>query len=371
MPSASARFTVSRQWALLRLIPGRGAGATARQLQASLAQAGFAVSKRQVERDLKELEQMFGLICNDKSMPFSWRWPPHGAAELPALTLAEALSVKLIEEALRPLLPAPVLRVLEPRFANATAKLAALRGANPTARWQDKARAVPPALPRVPPLLDEEVLEAVQLALLHEEAVSVTYRSSAGKQSSLRIHPLGIVVRPPATYLVGIAQPHSDIRLYALHRFVSAQRTHEQAPPPKGFSLDDYLAQGNLQFGSPKPAALTLRVNAELAASLREAPLSKFQRIESDGEAFIVSAQVPDTWQLRWWLFSQAAAVEVLKPKALREQIAAGLSEAAALYEPRACRTRKIRTKSFNQSSSSRTRHAGAIKRRSKAAGGC
>lgn len=43
------------------------------QLPAMLTERHFQVSKRQVERDLKELAEIFPLECNDTGTPFGWR----------------------------------------------------------------------------------------------------------------------------------------------------------------------------------------------------------------------------------------------------------------------------------------------------------
>ena len=55
MPHDKTRNTVARQWELLKILPTRGAGKTAKDLTGILNDLGFKVSKRQVERDLGEL----------------------------------------------------------------------------------------------------------------------------------------------------------------------------------------------------------------------------------------------------------------------------------------------------------------------------
>ena len=65
---------------------------------------------------------------------------------------------------------------------------------------------------------------------------------------------------------------------------------------------------------------------------LTEAPLSKNQKILASDDAHTLTANVKDTWQLRWWLLSQGASVEVMAPIDLRQTIAKTLSQAAGLY---------------------------------------
>ena len=70
MPFATTRATLSRQWALLRQLPGRSPGLTSSELACRLRDLGFTVSKRTVERDLNDLSLIFPLERNDKSIPY-------------------------------------------------------------------------------------------------------------------------------------------------------------------------------------------------------------------------------------------------------------------------------------------------------------
>lgn len=332
MPSNKKRNTLARQWELLKLLPARGSGKTAKEIADALAEAGFAVSKRQVERDLIDLQEVFGLQCNDASIPYGWRW---GSApvELPGVTLAEALSLQIVEETLKPLLPGSVLRTVQPRFEQAKAKLAALAEQNPAAAWADKVMSVPPTLPMLPPVVDEELLDLVQTALLNNEQIDVVYLGFSNEPKALRLHPLGLVVRGAVTYLVATAFDYTDVRLYALHRFQSAGRTYESAKRPKGFKLAQYVDDGALQFGNGKVLKLVARIDDRLAKNLTETPLSANQKLRSIGGGFELSASVVDSWQLQWWILSQGSAITVVVPVALKERVRQALGAALKNYD--------------------------------------
>lgn len=175
MPADKKYRTLARQWELLKLLPTRGAGKTAAELTRALKEAGFPVTKRSVERDLNDLLDVFRLDRNDKSPPYGWRWPYDTPAALPGITVAEALSLRLVQDTLKPLLPASVIKSLEPRFRQAEAKLATLAERNPTAQWADKVRSVPPTLPLLAPAIDIDVLETVQEALLANQQLEADY----------------------------------------------------------------------------------------------------------------------------------------------------------------------------------------------------
>ena len=332
MPSNKTRNTLARQWELLKLLPSRGAGKSAKEIADALAEAGFAVSKRQVERDLIDLQEVFGLECNDASIPYGWRW---GSApiELPGVTLVEALSLHIVEETLKPLLPTSVLRMAQPRFLQAKAKLAALAEQNSTAQWADKVKSVPSSLPMMPPDVDEYLLEIVQSALLSNEQIDVTYLPFSSDPKSFRLHPLGLVVRGTVTYLVATAFDYTDVRLYALHRFQAVSRTYQQSKIPKGFKLSQYVDEGALQFGGGRPIKLVAHISDDLAKRLEETPLASNQKIKSRGDAIELSVSVIDSWQLYWWILSQGAAIRILTPDALKNRIRDAHKDALKNYD--------------------------------------
>ena len=333
MPHVSTRHTLSRQWELLKLLPGRGAGKTAKELAEALNDAGFRVSKRQVERDLGDLMESFPIDCNNAGSPYGWRWVPGASADIPGLTLAEALSLHLIEETLRPLLPASVLQSVEPRLRQAAKKLAS-DDHLPLARWGDKVRCIHPALPLQAPQVAPEILEGVHAGLLQERQLEVMYRPmDAEDPRPLTLHPLGLVQRGPVAYLIATAFQYPDLRLYALHRFTAAVVTDAKATHQEDFDIDRYIAGGALQFSSTgRQLPLILAVDETYARILRETPLSADQEIRIKAERTTVRATVADSWQLRWWILGQGDAVEVLKPAALQREIAATCRRMAALY---------------------------------------
>lgn len=334
MPSASTRQTLARQWELLKRLPGRGQGRTAKELTEILHDAGFAVSKRQVERDLGDLLESFPLECSDDQLPYRWRWAPGASTHIPGLSLADALSLHLIEETLRPLLPASVLQAIEPRLRQAEAKLSEHHQA-PLSRWAEKVRCIPPAMPLLAPKVDPDVLATVQAALLQERQLEALYRGmEAAEPRTLTLHPLGLVQRGPVTYLIATAFDYPDRRLYALQRFTEALMTERRIVAHSPFDLDRFIARGGLQFVSvSKRIRLQLRVSEALARILEETPLGEDQECTIRGEEHRVQVSVPDSWQLRWWILSQGEGVEVQRPAALRREIAATLRQALVAYQ--------------------------------------
>jgi predicted DNA-binding transcriptional regulator YafY len=333
MPSGKTKNSIARQWEVLKRLPSRGPGKTSKELADELRDDGFKVTKRTVERDLFNLYEAFPLVCNNAGVPFGWHWIPGASPEMPGLTLAEALSLRLLENYLKPLLPASILSALAPRFNSAAKKLDLLAEDNSIARWTDKVRVVPPSLPFLPPIIADGVLETVQEAVLMERQIEVEYQSfQSPKVKQKRLHPLAIVQRGSVTYLVATAFEFNEVHLYAVHRMATARMTEEQARRNDDFDLDAYIAGGALQFGSGESVRLEAQVSESLAWILRETPLSEDMTLEQNESEWMLTATMADSWQLQWWVLSQGAAIKVLAPEALRAAIADELSQSLASY---------------------------------------
>ena len=182
MPSATSRSTLTRQWELLKLLPPKGPGITTLELQSRLSDAGHPTTKRTIERDLVELSRLFPLQCNSKGMPYGWHWMPGKSAELPGISLSEALTLRLVEDSIRPLIPAFMLKTLESRFNLARQKLEAMSDENPSARWLDKVASVQPELSQTPPEIKADLLEIIQQALMNDTQLSCRYYSAHKNQ---------------------------------------------------------------------------------------------------------------------------------------------------------------------------------------------
>lgn len=102
--------TLLRHLAMLRLIPRSPRKVDAGTLQRQLAGTGFTVTQRTIRRDLDKLSANLPLVCDDRNKPHGWSWMENAdALTLPALDPQAALSFKLMELYLTPLLPSATL----------------------------------------------------------------------------------------------------------------------------------------------------------------------------------------------------------------------------------------------------------------------
>lgn len=338
MPAQSHYASLARQWELLQSIPRKQPGKTVLELKQALADAGYSVDKRTVQRDLTDLFLIFPLRCNDDAEPYQWHWLEGKQLELPAIDVSEAQILLLVKDLLKPLVPSSLWNSLDNRFATATRKLEALAKDNALARWSDKVRAVPNALPLLPPSIDPMVLATAQEALMMERQLTVMYHGfGATTPKEQTLHPLALLQCGPVTYLVATAFDYDDPRLYALHRIHRAGLLESSIRKPPSFTLDSYIANGAPQFGSGEHIQLEAKVITGLGTILSETPLSPdMQLTHTDEDWWTLTASVQDTWQLRWWILSQGADIVVRKPKALRRDLMSQLKASLDNYRDRA-----------------------------------
>jgi predicted DNA-binding transcriptional regulator YafY len=337
MPAQPKHETLSRLLELLKALPHHR-WATPGELRDQLADRGFDVDLRSVQRDLKELQKSFPLDHNDKGKPHGWRWSAEAAGGIASMSTPEALMLVLVQQHLQRALPATMLEGFEALFARARQRLDSLGPRAGASRWPNKVRAVAPGLHGLPPGGDRVVQKALADALLGERQVVALYAPGArAAERSYRLHPLGLILRGGVTYLVATKSGASKGALFALHRFRQVDVLLDPVSFPAGHDLDAALKQGLGQFGiateTAAPIRLSLSCDRTLADVLAESPLSADQRLLplEDGR-MEVGATVADSWELRWWLLSRAAAVEVLGPAALRREIGDALRAAADRY---------------------------------------
>ncbi|MNJ82579.1 hypothetical protein D3C77_820810 [compost metagenome] len=55
-------------------------------------------------------------------------------------------------------------------------------------------------------------------------------------------------------------------------------------------------------------------------------------QLEPDEDGHRLTATVQDSWQLRWWLLSQAGSIPVLEPVGLREEFIGHLKKGLGYY---------------------------------------
>ena len=306
MPVADSRQPLRRQWHLLAILPEHGNGLTCRELNERLREQGFLVDKRTTERDLQLLEEL-ALVHSQGASPCRWLRPAN--SRIPqGMTTAEALGLSLLEQQLKPLLPASLFNVLDTQFTKARQLLEADKSYNSFAPLIDKIRIIPPCFLLQPPRIELSVLEAVQQAVASAIPLKIHYQGLKDDKAKLRtVMPIGLLQEAQITYLIGRDPGSKQNKLFALHRMHTTEILHGEAMDDiSDFNMDNYLAEGHGQFYTGNRMKLNAVISEQLARILSETPLSPTMELMRGNDGlWKIQDNLPDTELLRNWLTIQ------------------------------------------------------------------
>lgn len=297
-----------RQWQILsRLSTGKWMGT--RELQETLEREGIEISLRTIQRDLNQISQRFP-IENNKTVPQGWRWRSDAPIQsLPHMTSSQAVTFMMVEEHLNHLLPPSLIEEMNPWFDLARRSLSTQ---NNVRQWVNRVRIVPANQPVIPPMVERQAQQAIYEGLLQDKQIECVYRARGhlGEEKTYILNPLGLVQKGAIIYLICTRHDKSEVQTFALHRFKSAHVLDSRALHPVDFDIDVYIDSGALGFrvNFNKPTEnieLKLVMYEDDAQYFTESQLSKAQKVKKlNDELYEVSAVVPFTSQLVWWLRS-------------------------------------------------------------------
>lgn len=307
-----------RQWQILsRLSTGKWMGT--RELQEVLEREGIEISLRTIQRDLNQIAQRFPIESN-KTVPQGWRWRSDAPIQsLPHMTSSQAVTFMMVEEHLKHLLPPSLIDEMNPWFDLAKRSLSTQ---NNVRQWINRVRIVPATQPVIPPLVERHAQQAIYEGLLQDKQIECIYRSRGhlGEDKTYLLNPLGLVQKGAIIYLICTRHDKSDVQTFALHRFKSATVLDTRALHPVDFDIDTYIDSGALGFrvDFSKPTEhveLKLIMHEDDAQYFTESQLSKEQKVEAlNDQLYQISAVVPFTSQLVWWLRSFGKKLVRIEP---------------------------------------------------------
>jgi predicted DNA-binding transcriptional regulator YafY len=323
--------TLMRHWNMLQMLPRWPRKISTPEVHQRLADRGFTTTNRTVQRDLDKLSGYFQ-IYGDDHKPRGWCWAKDARIlDLPSMDPQTALTLHLVAEYSRQVLPPSTLRHLKPHFELAEKTLKGLSESSLT-KWLDKIRVIQSGPIRIPPKINPEALDVIYTALLDGKRFHASYRPRNSRNyKDHQINPLGLVFKDGLGYLVCTINEYSDPRQLSLHRFRSAEISDEPSTTPTKFSLDEYIASGEFNYSDGEQIKLRILLQPWIVRLFSELPMSKDQKLaEQDDGRILLEATVAGGDELRWWLLSHGSGIEVLEPEELRENMR---KEAQAIFD--------------------------------------
>ncbi|MEP7378316.1 MAG: WYL domain-containing protein [Chloroflexota bacterium] len=151
-----------------------------------------------------------------------------------------------------------------------------------------------------------------------------------------RVRPLAIEpsALTHALYLIGYDENRKARRTFKVERIISAALTPESFPAPDG---DESPARELLKawdvIADEDPVQVVIRFSATVAKRAAETRWHPSQQLEPQADGTLLwRGQIAGQREIRIWILGWGADAEVLEPTGLRDEVAAELRRAAALY---------------------------------------
>jgi predicted DNA-binding transcriptional regulator YafY len=286
------------------------------------------MSKRTVYRDLRALERELGVPVWSEG----GRWGVSADAFLPPLKLtrAEAMAVFLSARLM--------VRYADEYDVDLAAAFQKMASGLPPVLADHVARTLEVMSRRE---LDPTFTRNVQLltqAWADRRIVSFTYDTSvhdpAREHRTARVHPWYIEpsLTTHALYLFGFDETRGAARTFKIDRIHDLALTTQTFEPPLQSVEDAFVNAWDIIADQPV-VDVVLRFDQAIAARVQEAAWHPSQRVEPQPDGSLIwRGRVSGTIEIRLWILSWGAQVEVLQPADLRADVAATYRAAAARY---------------------------------------
>ena len=178
-------------------------------------------------------------------------------------------------------------------------------------------------------------LTSVMEAMTEGHIIRISYlKYTSSKADIYTLRPYAVKEFAKRWYIVGYCMEREALRVYGLDRVHSLDILEDSFEMEKGFDVDELFATS---FGIylPEEAArtITFRTSATEAKYLRDLPIHSSQKeVSSDGDSVVFSIFVCPNRNLIMEFCKYGDKMEILSPESIRNEVAAQLTRAAALY---------------------------------------
>lgn len=200
-------------------------------------------------------------------------------------------------------------------------------------------------------------LKKIQAAMINGDSLKIRYRprGTGPAECTYLLRPLALAYQDSNIYLSTLVARETwhgeepaegtprgkyssngsgQMAALMLHRMVDVSLTRESVAEPPDYDVRSIEAQRDLMtVHSAQPVDLVLHLTESLRNRLTENALTDYQKIEPDGDRWVLRCSVPDSQGLRLFLLSNAPHIEVVAPLHLRQHIHSELKAALSQYE--------------------------------------
>ncbi|MDH5741725.1 MAG: WYL domain-containing protein [Nitrospira sp.] len=303
---------------LRRLIGGATVGELAEE---------FYVTKRQVHRDLQQLEDSGYPLEQDDGR---WRLPPGFKGLEVAVSPYELMALHLALSHLAYLKGTPFVEDLEAVIKKVEAGL-------PDKIRNHLERIVTTFAPLQRPVrayaTQRPVIESVRKALLRQLTVVLhDYRKPGERPENYTVDPYGLILYQYGLYLMGYSHSARGLRMFALERVKTITVTEDMFVLPQSASFMERLDR---TFGliEESPQEVRIWIAPEWAYFVKERRWHPTQTLQSQKDGSVILTMLcGGIDELTAWVLSFGPGAKVLCPQSLIDQVSSQLATAAESY---------------------------------------
>jgi len=292
----------------------------------------FAITRRQVYRDLARIEQEGHPLTQSQDLgERTWQLPLNYKG-LPPITLSpsELMSLYLAKSHLAFLSGTPFWEDLEGVIAKVEAGL-------PARTTNHLERIVQALATLARPIRDysrkKVVLLELRKALLLQRRITLRYKKPDGQSpDSYVVDPYCLVLYQSGLYLVGYSQAAKGLRTFAVERIQSVHVTDDAFVLPASFSAAD---RAKRLFGVMEGPAQRVRVRfrPDVAYMFKERKWHPTQKVKVNrNRSVTVTMKVGGLEEVASWVLSWGPQATVLEPPSLRRLVADEMRAALKPY---------------------------------------
>lgn len=184
----------------------------------------------------------------------------------------------------------------------------------------------------------QKFLTVIMQAMLDNAVLHLEYRKYLSSEVDRRtVRPYALKEFAKRWYLVAFSVEARTLRVYALDRIASLERTGARFRMPESFDIGrEFEASYGIYLPEEgqTPALVKLRTTLREAAYLQDLPLHPSQTLLSqEGECCLFALRVIPNPNFIMELCKHGAGLEVLEPESVRESVKQALNKALRQYE--------------------------------------
>jgi proteasome accessory factor B len=180
----------------------------------------------------------------------------------------------------------------------------------------------------------DEQLDVIVQCLVYQHRMRLDYAGLLGEGKMHEFEPYTLLMYRGGLYVLGRSHRGAKIVTFAVERIRRADRLPEHFEYPKSYSPQKYSEGIFGIIEGPETKVELLILNAETRAYLEARRLHPTQSFQNrrDGTS-VLSMSVRGTEELKYWILGFGPHLQVLRPRELRNEIAAAVRSTAALYD--------------------------------------